>query len=388
MALKIDKKIPIKEPTLFRDHTAVLPKPVFKFAFPKEFKKNWAKELDWRFLFILGATFFIEIGLVFFLSAILKNSIQNINMEKIQKQYAQLLLKTEPSQALSDFESILDDRNLTTTNENELINIADETGETEKSDNNKISISDNNLTTHNLTPLNDRKLSRSESQHFSSARIREVSNKGILQYIISGDRSNLSEELSSLYVQGKINSKFLEESVSGLKLVNFQAANFSSADGNFDKMDILHKLKGSQKIASLDDELSSLIPLSKINLGTASKNDKLDYETMSELTKSKKREKARSAEEVTKTIVSHNRAIQDCYKYISKNYPDIKGKVIVRIYVNPNGYVSQVQIIESTLQNDQLLRCIVGRIRRWRNFGECDPKVGTVSYRQTYVFGY
>ena len=97
---------------------------------------------------------------------------------------------------------------------------------------------------------------------------------------------------------------------------------------------------------------------------------------------------ARKAEQVTRIVLNHNRSIQDCYKQALKRKSDLKGKVVVRFSVTPAGIVEQVDVISSTIDYDPMISCIVNRIRRWNDFGESDISLGTVSYRQTYVFGY
>ena len=118
------------------------------------------------------------------------------------------------------------------------------------------------------------------------------------------------------------------------------------------------------------------------------KNTTIDIVEESKKDKQIKKSTARRPEHVTAILLSHNRAIQDCFNYAVKTDPGLKGKIEVRISVNPAGEVSNVQIVESTIRNESMLRCIVNRIRRWRDFGECDESVGTLSYRQSYVFGY
>ncbi len=389
MALKVDQKLSVREIPLFQDHMTKLPVADLDFEFPKHLRRNWLKEIDWRFFIIFLVTCLAEIGLILVASRKLKNSAQIIDTQKIQQQYAQLLLRTEAIPASSDFIADRETEKLIATiTIDPIIDPAIETSVRARTDNPKISINDHNLTTTNLVPLEERVLSRSESPHLSSARAREVSETGILQYIISGNQTNYEDELSSLYTQGEINSAFLRESVSNLKLANYQPSNFNGSVINNENFQSQKNLKGSQKLASLDDELASLLPLTKINLASTEKNVQLDYGAQAQASNSKKRARDRSAEEVTRIIVSHNRAIQDCYKIASKNNPGIKGKITVRIFVDVVGHVTQVEIVESTLQDEHLLRCILGRIRRWKNFGECDPEIGTKSYRQTYVFGY
>ena len=86
--------------------------------------------------------------------------------------------------------------------------------------------------------------------------------------------------------------------------------------------------------------------------------------------------------------MGHVKAIKYCYERELKRFPTLKGKVAVRVTVNPEGAVKHVEIVSSTLNNDRVERCIVSRIRLWKDFKAIDPKEGDVTFRQVYAFGY
>ena len=67
--------------------------------------------------------------------------------------------------------------------------------------------------------------------------------------------------------------------------------------------------------------------------------------------------------------------------------PSLTGKVVVRITVNFQGHVTYVEIVESTLSNERVERCIVTRIRQWKDFEPIDESEGDVTFRQIYLFG-
>ena len=88
-----------------------------------------------------------------------------------------------------------------------------------------------------------------------------------------------------------------------------------------------------------------------------------------------------------KVLMAHNPAIRDCYKVHRKRNPGLRGKIIVRLAVDPNGAVSRVEIVESNLNSPELESCILSKIRRWNDFGFGDPTADDEVYRQVYTFG-
>ncbi|APF19767.1 AgmX/PglI C-terminal domain-containing protein [Caldithrix abyssi] len=97
------------------------------------------------------------------------------------------------------------------------------------------------------------------------------------------------------------------------------------------------------------------------------------------------RSTARSADAISAVINKHQSAIEDCYKRVAKLNPNLRGSVTVMFTIEPNGRVSNVRIIESTLKNSRVESCITRRIRSWR-FDPIDPKEGKAIFRQKFIF--
>ncbi len=87
-------------------------------------------------------------------------------------------------------------------------------------------------------------------------------------------------------------------------------------------------------------------------------------------------------------IKKHEASINYCYERELKRNPNLKGKVVVRFIVTPKGNVSEVTVVSSTLNNEEVQQCIVTRISRWNDFGEVDASKGDATFRHVYVFGY
>ena len=96
----------------------------------------------------------------------------------------------------------------------------------------------------------------------------------------------------------------------------------------------------------------------------------------------------RSPEAIQEVLLAHVPAIRYCYERELKRDPDLKGKVSVRITVGPDGTVKNATIVSSTLNNERVERCILARIRLWKDFKPIDPSEGDVMFRQVYAFGY
>ena len=97
---------------------------------------------------------------------------------------------------------------------------------------------------------------------------------------------------------------------------------------------------------------------------------------------------AREPDEVAAVVHSHNSAIQYCYQRELKRDPDLRGKLVVRFKITPQGTVNSTTILSSTLNNTSVEKCIVSRINRWNDFGAIDPLKGDTTIRQVYTFGY
>lgn len=391
MTTKVEKKIKIKEPIFITDESFYKGYSTMVMEFPRELRRDWFDQVDFRFWTILLITCIIEVGFVFIVSKYTKNIEKSISVQKIQKQYAHLLLKDFTAEDFSALEEKKSDTQLLTSPDFENIDVSEEepTGNFNVESNNSESILSEEYLESNQKLLIDKqeylskKAARKAENRFSSALTREVNQKGLLLFFSGEENSEADENIAEILSNSEKNKKYLNSSIENMSLKKYQKI-YSKIKNNTG----INNLKGSKTAITSNEQLSSLTPLTKIELASADKNVDLDYFEISDVIKKQNSRTTRTAEHVTRVLMSHNRAIQDCYKQVIKNTPDLKGKVGVRISVNPQGSVELVEIIESTINNDKMLRCIVNRIRRWRDFGACDPDVGVVSYKQTYVFGY
>ena len=88
---------------------------------------------------------------------------------------------------------------------------------------------------------------------------------------------------------------------------------------------------------------------------------------------------------ISEILKSHNEEIQSCYAHQLKINPEIKGKIDVRIFIKPDGYVKDVKVVETTITSPDFEQLLIDEMKCWNNFGPCSDKKTKV-YRQEYVF--
>ena len=89
---------------------------------------------------------------------------------------------------------------------------------------------------------------------------------------------------------------------------------------------------------------------------------------------------------VSERINAHNPEIKALYRKFLKQWPDLEGKLTVRIHLHPSGRVVRVEPFESTLQHNQFEDAVLQTIKTWRDFG-ASAKDKIMIYRQQYLFG-
>ena len=94
----------------------------------------------------------------------------------------------------------------------------------------------------------------------------------------------------------------------------------------------------------------------------------------------------RKADVITRVIASHQAAIDFCYQKVAKLNPNLKGEVTVRFAITPDGRTKDIKITRNTLKSRDVERCIIQKVRGWRDFPKIDRKEGDVTVQQKYVF--
>lgn len=90
---------------------------------------------------------------------------------------------------------------------------------------------------------------------------------------------------------------------------------------------------------------------------------------------------------VAEVLARHNGEIQECYRQRVKINPMLEGSLDLRFVVSPEGNVSSVTVIASTLGDEELERALVNCMLSWSDFGRCPAGTPPRTYRQRYTFG-
>ncbi|MDZ7264522.1 MAG: AgmX/PglI C-terminal domain-containing protein [candidate division KSB1 bacterium] len=365
--------------------------------FPREFKRRWYAQLDARFVTILLLSFFLQVGGLLLLSSLLNPDQQSLH--GIHEKYARIFLE---NYAATDNASSLFEKK----KETFLYGVEDHLESALDASNPAAGSSSLGRASSQSAATDTRFISSgSASSSRQGGRFAagsggnngstgaavddlssQVASEGLLGYIITGNGSgSVNEELRSVFAQGDLQSRQLEGSLANVKLVSHRTI---ESNGGGRSGTSGGQAKGAKREVSAAEMSATFTPLEKASLTTIAKNTEVETMVPEALEKSGKKVAARKAEAVARVVLSHNLSIQDCYKQALKQEPALKGKVVVRFSITPSGSIADVQILQTTIHQESMLNCMMNRIRRWNDFGESDPAVGVMSYRQTYVFGY
>lgn len=218
---------------------------------------------------------------------------------------------------------------------------------------------------------------------------REVSNKGLLGLLTGTGRAAEGEAVSSLFGESGIGRGVGEDldqvlsSVGGLKTQG--ESGLGSVSGSEGEGGLGLRGERSGKKTTIDDLVSDLEDARTLSL---SRKGEISIETPEEVVGLGKKSVYRSPEAIQEVLLSHVPAIRYCYERELKRSPTLKGKISVRITVSPDGSVKSVSIVSSTMNNERVERCILARIRLWKDFRPIDASEGDVTFRQVYTFGY
>ncbi len=91
----------------------------------------------------------------------------------------------------------------------------------------------------------------------------------------------------------------------------------------------------------------------------------------------------------TISIANDNKKdVRRCFDRIYRSDPTVKGNLVVKFDIHPEGYVipESIRMVQSDIQDVHILNCIKRTIRRWRNFPRVPYEMGEYSITQKYVF--
>jgi TonB family protein len=73
-----------------------------------------------------------------------------------------------------------------------------------------------------------------------------------------------------------------------------------------------------------------------------------------------------SKDVIAKVIKRHENEIKFCYEQELNKTPNLNGKVAVQWVIDPAGSVSDANVTETSLSNNNTESCMLARIRRWK----------------------
>ena len=351
--------------------------------FPKEFERQWSDIIDKRFVLILLITFtFHFITALYFAINPPTDKITYKDIKKIQNQFVDLILK-EPIKEIEDEHDEIIFSEKTFVKNEEVTTIKDEQKKSVGSastDGMKIAGSKGGTTGARATSYDGGTDNRRITKDHIS---KEVSSKGLLGVLSgtktsgegaadilgegAGDVDNVFNKLEGMNVSGAGSKGMADGSGSGTGTHGVKGSRTTSGG----RIDNVIAGRGTAKSTTVTRKGSIVVS----SISAVENEDGL-------------RSDSRNSDDVSEVVNSHNNAIQYCYQRELKRNPSLKGKLVVRFLIKPNGKVSEVTMISSTLNNPRVERCVVNRIKRWDDFKAIDPLKGDAVFRQVYTFGY
>ena len=340
------------------------------------YKKRWSENLDRRFLSILFTSLVFNVIFILYASQIpIKNTAEH--MRKYQEHYANFIYDKKPKPVEHEEVKTIDVADANVDEEDKTVEPEDDVTDTE-------STTDESS---DPVPGNDPPVASSaetrRSAHTKSTEeiAQEVSNKGLLGLLTgtgSAARGAAIDDVLSDFGNG--GSGNLDEVLSGISGIKTSGTPGGAGRGN--------AARGSMTTGSgtgIDDLIDGLATTQTKKFGNKTANMVIsDSKVEAESGKSA----GRDPESVMAVVNSHRSAIEYCYQRALRKNPNLKGKISVRFIISPSGSVKDVKILASTLNDPSVERCIISKIKSWRDFGPIDPAKGDAVFRQDYIFGY
>lgn len=100
--------------------------------------------------------------------------------------------------------------------------------------------------------------------------------------------------------------------------------------------------------------------------------------------RAKKKSSTRDMESIRRVFERHKGAIYSMYSRALRKDPELEGKFVFDIVIEPDGSISSIKIVTSELGDPTLERKLLARIRRI-NFGEASGKATPVNYKFDFI---
>lgn len=377
--------------------------------FPKEFKKNYFKSIDFRFTIILLISLLIHTLGIYYLEKKYPPEYDSRTITRLQKQYVDLLLmeETPPPEVTAPVPAYtppVEEPETISSISEWMETFADKTLESIKEmpgfDPNTPKIA--GRLKPRTSPAVEELLSKDLSEIVednvrtqSGVTKEEMTSVGLLGMIGSNTKVTDQDYLDDILGYADLNDDHLASVLS--KLHSIQVPRHNTAEYILNQRKKAEEMQqekvvGSRSVANEDRAkmANNIQPLEKAK--TEEMERRVEFEDVPESPLAKLRnpsadKKQRTAQHVINVVQSHKRALQDCYKQELKINPKLRGKIVIRFAVNPDGIVVDASVVSSTLRSAAMESCLLRRIKNWKDFGYSDPSAGNVVYKQAFNFG-
>ncbi|UCE05887.1 MAG: energy transducer TonB [bacterium] len=354
--------------------------------FPKEFERSLKDIFDKRFVLIWMVTFIIHffIALYFAINPP-ETGFKQSEINRIQKQFATFVLEKEIEEEPIEPEPFPVEKIVT--KEVPISPDVSSKSRTGSKDGYQPEQGGEIIVASSIESPNDGSSSRGETQRSSQEQIsQEVSSKGLLGLLTSAGSNAKGEAITDVLGEAANTQSNFEKALGDLD--RLKKSSKSATRSNLDQGSGTRTQKGirSTESGGIDDLIAGKKEVKSMNI---QRKGNIVVERVSTIAnESGIKSESRDPDKVSEVINRHNSSIQYCYQRELRQNPDLRGKLVVRFTVTPEGKVKDVNIVTSTLNNQRIERCVVTRITRWDDFGPIDPSKGDATFRQVYTFGY
>ncbi|MDQ7065250.1 MAG: AgmX/PglI C-terminal domain-containing protein [candidate division KSB1 bacterium] len=368
--------------------------------FPKEFNKKFLKSSDWRYLSILLFSFIFNFMLLNFLVNYYKDKSDEDFIIRIQNHYASRFLadtfQEQDQPALSEGY-----RNLLRSASEWAESLAEETFDPAKIDE-TLPLIMPEPDKQRETSFEERNLARESvaaRRRRSIAILRDdVKTIGLLGILTTGSGLVQVDAVEDILAHADSTAMNLHKKIENVKSLRVPRPGedfYGQGLGEDKNVYVRVRRQRARRVlvsgVAADEIVENLAEAREQRVEKTDKLEDIPQETRTYaglVSQTRPVYERRSVERIRRVVMSHNPAIQDCYRRELKENPELKGKITVRFSIDPEGYVVEAEIVESTFNLPRLENCIVRRIVRWNDFARVSPEQGIVSIKHTYIFGY
>jgi TonB family protein len=354
--------------------------------FPKDFERSLKDLFDKRFVLIWMVTFVFHFSpALYFAINPPKTKYNRSEIDRIQKQFATFVLEKEIQEEPVEpepfpAEKIVNEK-VPTSSDVQVKSGTGTTGGFESEQGEETSIASSGES-YNIGSSSGSEKRRSSREQISQ----EVSSKGLLGLLTGSGSNAQGEAITDVLGEAASSQRDLDKALGNLDELKKSGKSSTGRIINQGKGHRTQKGTRSTESGGIDDLIAGKEQAKSSNID---RKGNIVVEQVSTIADERGiKSESRDPDKVSEVINGHNSSIQYCYQRELKQNPDLRGKLVVRFTVTPEGKVKDVNIISSTLNNPRIERCVVTRIRRWDDFSQVDASKGDATFRQVYTFGY